>query len=113
MSLGGTSAAQAPSAGERRQNLRAAQDRVRAVPGELWLTAAAVAGFIVVTIWWLTQDDRVQDWDNGLHTIEAFTIHDELATGHLTAPFTEFNTYPPLGHFIGALGVFVAGKSPA
>ena len=113
MSVGGTSAAPAPRRGERPQILRRAQDRLRAVPGELWLAAAAVVGFIIITIWWLTQDDRVQDWDNGLHTIEAFTIHDQLAAGHLTGPFTEFNTYPPLGHFIGALGVFVAGKSPA
>jgi 4-amino-4-deoxy-L-arabinose transferase-like glycosyltransferase len=72
-----------------------------------------VISFIGITVWWLTQDDRVQDWDNGLHTLDAFGIHDELASGHLSAPFTEFNNYPPFGHFIGALGVFVGGKSPA
>jgi 4-amino-4-deoxy-L-arabinose transferase-like glycosyltransferase len=72
-----------------------------------------VVAFIGVTIWWLTQDDRVQDWDNGLHTMAAFTIREELAAGHLTAPFTEFNTYPPFGHIVGALGAFLGGKSPA
>ncbi|HUH81904.1 MAG TPA: glycosyltransferase family 39 protein [Solirubrobacteraceae bacterium] len=113
MSLGGTSAAPAPTASDRPRILNHAQGRLRALPSEVWLTAAAVVGFITITIWWLTQDDRVQDWDNGLHTIEAFTIHDQLAAGHLTAPFTEFNTYPPFGHFVGALGVFLAGKSPA
>ena len=113
MSLGGTSTAPAPAARERPRLLRHARERLRSIPSEVWLTAAAVVGFIVITIWWLTQDDRVQDWDNGLHSIEAFTIHDQLAAGQLTAPFTEFNTYPPLGHFVGALGVFIAGKSPA
>ncbi len=113
MSVGGTSPARAPAAGERPRIPRHARVRLHAVPGEVWLAIAAVIGFITITIWWLTQDDRVQDWDNGLHTIEAFTIHDDLAAGHITAPFTEFNTYPPFGHFIGALGVFLAGKSPA
>jgi hypothetical protein len=87
--------------------------RLSAISRDVQLAALAVMTFIGVTIWWLTQDDRVQDWDNGLHTIEAFTIHDEISGGHLTQPFTDFNTYPPFGHFIGALGVFVGGKSPA
>ena len=80
---------------------------------EVQLATLSVLAFIGITIWWLTQDDRVQDWDNGLHTIEAFTIHDQITAGHLTEPFTEFNTYPPFGHMVGALGVFIGGKSPA
>ncbi len=68
--------------------------------------------FVAVTVWWLTQDDRVQEWDNGLHTLLAFGIHDQLASGNLTGWFTEFNTYPPLVHMVGAMAVFVAGKSP-
>ena len=58
-----------------------------------------------MSVWWLTQDDRVQDWDNGLHTLIAFSLRDQLATGNLTGWFTEFNTYPPLVHLIGAIGV--------
>src|SRR5436309_14474176 len=77
------------------------------------LVLFAVLGFIGTSAWWLSQDSRVQDWDNGLHTMAAFAIHNEIAAGHLTTPFTEFNTYPPLGHLIGALGVFVGGFSPA
>jgi 4-amino-4-deoxy-L-arabinose transferase-like glycosyltransferase len=80
---------------------------------EIWLLAGSIAGFVAITLWWLTQDDRVQDWDNGLHTIDAFLIHKELATGHLTTWFTEFNMYPPFGHLVGALGTFVGGFSAA
>jgi hypothetical protein len=87
--------------------------RLGGLSREVQLAALGVATFIAVTIWWLTQDDRVQAWDDGLHTTAAFTIRDEIATGHLTAPFTEFNTYPPFGHFIGALGALVGGRSPA
>jgi hypothetical protein len=79
---------------------------------ELWLLLAGVIVFVAITVWWLTQDSRVQEWDNGLHTLLAFGVHDQLAAGNLTGWFTEFNTYPPLVHLVGALGVFVAGKSP-
>ena len=61
------------------------------------------------TVWWLTQDTRVPDWDSAQHMLDSFTVHDEIVHGSLTAPFTEFNTYPPLGHLVGALGVFVGG----
>jgi hypothetical protein len=79
---------------------------------EVWPLLGAVVAFVAVTVWWLTRDDRVQDWDNGLHTLLAFGVHDQLASGHLTGWFTEFNTYPPLVHLLGAVAVFVAGKSP-
>jgi 4-amino-4-deoxy-L-arabinose transferase-like glycosyltransferase len=91
----------------------AVKRRLSGASREVRFATLGVLAFLGVTIWWLTQDDRVQDWDNGLHTIEAFTIRDEIASGHLTTPFTEFNTYPPFGHFVGALGVLVGGKSPA
>jgi dolichyl-phosphate-mannose-protein mannosyltransferase len=83
------------------------------MPREVLVLAAAVIGFVSITVWWLTQDDRVQDWDNGLHTVDALQIHNEIASGHLATPFTEFNMYPPLGHLVGALGIFVGGISPA
>jgi 4-amino-4-deoxy-L-arabinose transferase-like glycosyltransferase len=87
--------------------------RIRtALGGEAALLLAAVVAFIAVSVWWLTQDSRVQDWDNGLHTLIAFGIHDQIASGHLGGWFTEFNTYPPLAHLVGAGAVAVAGKSP-
>jgi hypothetical protein len=84
----------------------------RAGPPEISILIAGIVAFIAVTVWWLTQDDRVQDWDNGYHTLISFGIHDQLAAGNLTGWFTEFNTYPPLVHLIGAVGVFIGGKSP-
>lgn len=80
--------------------------------GDAQILALAVIAFIAMTVWWLTQDTRVQDWDNGLHTLAAFNIHDEIASGNLTGWFTEFTTWPPLVHLVGALGVLLAGKSP-
>jgi hypothetical protein len=87
--------------------------RARGMSREVLLLLGSVIAFLAITVWWLTQDNRVQDWDNGLHTVDAFLIHKQLAAGHLTTLFTEFNTYPPLGHLVGALGVFVGGFSPA
>jgi len=87
--------------------------RTRALSRELALLLTSVLAFVALTIWWLTQDNRVQDWDNGLHTIDAFLIRQQLSAGDLTTWFTEFNTYPPFGHLIGALGTFVGGFSAA
>jgi len=85
--------------------------RLAGVRLDAQLTAVAVLGFLGVTVWWLTQETRVPDFDSATHTLDAFIVRDQIATGHWTIPFTEFNTYPPLGHVIGALGVFVGGYS--
>jgi 4-amino-4-deoxy-L-arabinose transferase-like glycosyltransferase len=77
-----------------------------------WATAAVLA-FLAVTVWWLRQDTRVPDWDSAQHTIDSFIAHADIMRGSLTAPFTEFNTYPPLGHLVGALGVFLGGHKIA
>jgi hypothetical protein len=77
------------------------------------LTALAVFAFLAVTVWWLTQETRVPDFDSAEHTFFSFAVHDEIARGALTAPFTEFNTYPPLGHLIGGLAMFAGGESTA
>jgi 4-amino-4-deoxy-L-arabinose transferase-like glycosyltransferase len=82
-------------------------------PTDMQLTAAAVLVFLGVTVWWLTQETRVPDFDSAEHTLDAFIVHDQITSGSWTAPFTVFNTYPPLGHLIGALGVFVGGYSTA
>jgi hypothetical protein len=73
-----------------------------------WVAIACLV-FIGVTVWWLTQDRRVPDFDEGHHLIFAFIVHAELAKGQLLAPFTDFNDYPPLVHLVGAIGVFLGG----
>ena len=88
------------------------EERRGGVSRELWLLLAGVVVFVAMTVWWLTRDDQVQASDDGLHTLLAFGIHDQLVSGNLTGWFTEFNTYPPLAHVVGALAVFVAGESP-
>ncbi|MGH2902018.1 MAG: ArnT family glycosyltransferase [Solirubrobacteraceae bacterium] len=93
--------------------MKAGSRRLHGVSRDIWLLVGAIAGFLAVTIWWLIQDDRVQDWDNGLHSIDAFLINKQLGAGQLTTWFTEFNMYPPFGHLVGALGVFVGGFSAA
>jgi 4-amino-4-deoxy-L-arabinose transferase-like glycosyltransferase len=76
----------------------------------VWL---AVAAFVAMSVWWLGADDRVPDWDSGAHEYFAAVIHNELASGQLTRPFTDYNSYPPLVHLVGALSIFVAGLHPA
>jgi hypothetical protein len=82
-------------------------------PRDAQWAVIATLGFLGAAVWWLTQDTRVPDWDSAQHMIDSFIVHDELARGSLSAPFTDFNTYPPLGHIVGALGIFVGGDSSA
>ena len=91
----------------------AIRTRLGRISVEAWLTILATVAFFAVTVWWLTQDTRVPDYDSGQHMLDAFVVHDQLASGHLLAPFTDFNNYPPLVHIVGALGVFVGGLSSA
>jgi len=80
---------------------------------EAWWAAAAALVFIGVTVWWLTQDNRVPDFDEGLHLTDAIIVHDQLAHGQLTAPFTAFNNYPPLVHLVGGIAFLIAGLHEA
>jgi 4-amino-4-deoxy-L-arabinose transferase-like glycosyltransferase len=73
---------------------------------------AAVAVFVLVSLWWLTQDSRVPDFDSGLHMSYAITYHYYLAHGQFTAPWTDYNSYPPLVHLLGAVSILVAGAHP-
>ena len=75
----------------------------------MWL---GVVAFIAMSVWWLTQDDRVPDFDSGLHMTYAMVAHAEIASGKVTAPFTHWNTYPPLVHLVGALTISLVGMHP-
>jgi 4-amino-4-deoxy-L-arabinose transferase-like glycosyltransferase len=72
----------------------------------------AVAAFLGGSVAWLLSDHRIPDWDSGIHELLAVTVHNELAAGRLSAPFTDYNTYPPLVHLLGGLAVFLTGAHP-
>ena len=76
-----------------------------------WVWAAVVV-FVLVSVWWLTQDSRVPDFDSGLHMSYAITDHYYLVHGPFTTPWTDYNSYPPLVHLVGALSIFLAGAHP-
>ena len=76
-----------------------------------WVWAAVVV-FVLVSVWWLTQDSRVPDFDSGLHLSYAISYHYYIAQGHFTFPWTDYNSYPPLVHLLGALSIFLAGTHP-
>jgi Dolichyl-phosphate-mannose-protein mannosyltransferase len=80
---------------------------------EPWWVVSAIAFFVIVTFWWIAVDRQVPDFDEGNHLIYAFTVRNELSSGQLTAPFTNFNNYPPLVHLIGAIGLLIAGLHEA
>ena len=72
----------------------------------------AVLAFIGASLAWLTSDHRIPDWDSGIHELLAVSVHNELAAGRLSAPFTDYNSYPPLVHLVGGLTVFLTGAHP-
>jgi 4-amino-4-deoxy-L-arabinose transferase-like glycosyltransferase len=103
----------------RAQNLRGISEpterpvvRRARVSGEARWVWVAVLSFVGMSVWWLTQDDRVPDWDSGFHEFYAAVIHGQLANGHLAGPFTDYNGYPPLVHLVGALSAFAVGLHP-
>ncbi|HEY3970042.1 MAG TPA: hypothetical protein VGL79_01475, partial [Solirubrobacteraceae bacterium] len=103
------SSGQAHPAGSANSAAAKLRARLSGISLDARLAALAVLAFLGVTIWWLTQDTRVPDWDSAQHMLDSFIVHDAISSGSWTTPFTEFNTYPPLAHIVGALGVFVDG----
>lgn len=82
--------------------------------------AAAVAAigftllFIALSCWWLMQNRAMPYGDAGLHIGAAISFHDFIAEGDWTRAFTwRYDVYPPLTALVGALGLFVGGRTPA
>lgn len=75
----------------------------------LWLGALT---FVAVSVWWLTQDTRMPDYDSGFHMYSAFVYHQAIAAGNLALPFTSYDSYPPLVHVLGALTILIVGMHP-
>jgi 4-amino-4-deoxy-L-arabinose transferase-like glycosyltransferase len=72
----------------------------------------AVFVFLLVSLWWLTRDDRVPDFDSGLHMMAAITYQSGLVHGPHGLWFTDYDSYPPLVHLVGAASIFLAGIHP-
>lgn len=69
----------------------------------------ATLGFIAITWWWLTQDHSIPVYDAGSHLVEALQVHNYISSGDVLEPFSYKTVYPPLGHIVGALGMFIGG----
>jgi hypothetical protein len=80
--------------------------RLLSPPGIL---GCAVVAFLMISLWWVTQDDRIPDSATGNHVLVALSYHDSLKAGHVLAPFNDFNIYPPFVHLVGALSLFIGG----
>jgi hypothetical protein len=80
---------------------------------DAWGVVAAVAIFIGLTCWWLTQDRSIPVYDAGDHLGVALGFHDMIAAGNLLGPFNYESPYPPLGPLIGAIAAFVGGVNVA
>lgn len=73
----------------------------------LWL---AVFLFVAALFWWLTRDNRIPEWDSGLHLMEALYVHNGLLhSGHRLDWFTGWDTYPFLVPAVGGFATFIFG----
>ena len=90
--------------------MRGPLNRLRAIPAGWWVAGITVV-FIAITFWWLMADSQVPDYDSAPHLQFAFVVRSEILAGHWSAIFTDFNSYPPLGHIVGAVGTLVGGLS--
>ncbi len=71
--------------------------------------AGGVVAFVAITVWWVTQDDRLVDSATGQHILTALSYRDSVQSGDLLAPLSDFNFYPPLAHIVGMGGLLLGG----
>ena len=90
--------------------LRGPLNRLRAIPTGWWVAGLTIV-FIAITFWWLMADSQVPDYDSAPHIQFAFVVRSEILAGQWSSIFTDFNSYPPLGHFVGAIGTLIGGLS--
>lgn len=91
----------------------ASRSRIQDWSAYAWGSIGATVAFIAITCWWLTQDRSIPIYDAGHHLEVAFEFHKMLEAGNLLGPLTQVSVYPPLGHLVGALAVFVGGVNVA
>ncbi len=79
-----------------------------------WPAVGAVAftlTFIAISIWWVTQDLRLPQWDPGRHTEFALQYYDALSRGDYGVLLTmDAWPYPPLVHVVAAVVTPIFGR---
>jgi 4-amino-4-deoxy-L-arabinose transferase-like glycosyltransferase len=79
-----------------------------------WPAIGAIAftlTFIAISIWWVTQDLRLPQWDPGRHTEFALEYYDALRRGDFGVLLTlDSWPYPPLVHVVGAAVTPIFGR---
>ncbi len=90
-----------------------ARVRMPRVGAYAWGAIGAVAIFIAITCWWLTQDRTIPIYDAGDQLETALLYRSMLAAGNILGPFTFNNIYPILGHMVGAIAALIGGANVA
>ena len=85
--------------------------RLGAHPGGL--VAAAGLLLIAACARWVAVDKQVPDFDSAKHLLFAWAYSDAIERGDLAEPLTAFTEYPPLVHFVGAIGTSIGGVAVA
>ncbi len=78
------------------------------------VAAGAAVLFVALSFWWLARDRAMPYGDAGFHIATALEFHDAIVNGHWAEPFTwHQDVYPPLTPLLGAVGLFVGGRTVA
>ena len=74
-----------------------------------WWAIAGTSAFVLLTLWWLTQDQAVPYGDAAEELWAAFRFRDYLLRGDIGAIFEYPAYYPPYGLLLGGLMATVGG----
>lgn len=79
--------------------------------GAAWCAIAATSAFVLLTLWWLTQDHAVPSGDAAEELWAAFRFRDYVLGGHVGAIFDYPAYYPPYGLLLGGIVSLAGGIS--
>jgi 4-amino-4-deoxy-L-arabinose transferase-like glycosyltransferase len=67
------------------------------------------ATFLALTVWWVSTDSSVPDYDHARHLFIALGDYEAFRGGNQSYWFLHFTQYPPLVHLVGALAGYLNG----
>jgi 4-amino-4-deoxy-L-arabinose transferase-like glycosyltransferase len=85
--------------------------RASSLSASAWWAVGVVAAFVLLTLWWLSQDHAVPYGDAAEELWAAFRFRDYLLDGDVGAIFDYPAYYPPYGLVLGGLTSIVGGIS--